>query len=184
MVMYAGGQVTNRLLNGVWQKVAPLVNKASDGAKATHAVKEIAKDSIKPVVTSEGTANAATAPKLKLDLKTTQAANEVVESLKATGKLPQNYITKAEAVKQGWREGKALNNHVLGSQIGGDIYKNTEGILPSTPGRTWYEADIGLLNTSSRASQAGTRLVYSNDGLIYITNDHYKTVNFIGKWKD
>lgn len=47
----------------------------------------------------------------------------------------------------------------------------------------WYEADIGLTNTSSRSKQDGTRFLYSNDGLLYITTDHYETVLPIGKWK-
>ena len=50
-------------------------------------------------------------------------------------------------------------------------------------GRVWYEADIGMSNTMSRRNQSGTRLLYSNDGLLYITTDHYKTVTNIGTWK-
>ncbi len=59
-------------------------------------------------------ANAATAASLKLDLQTTQAANEVVDSLKATGQLPSNYMTKTEAMQNGWKPGKALNNTMPG----------------------------------------------------------------------
>jgi len=134
-------------------------------------------------VTSEGTANAATGARLKLDLKTTQAANEVVDSLRATGQLPSNYVTQAEAMQNGWKPGKALNNTTPGGQMGGDIYINKEGVVPSAPGRVWYEADIGLSNTMARSNQPGTRLLYSNDGLLYITTDHYKTVTSIGAWR-
>ncbi|CAO3947823.1 hypothetical protein LJR001_003562 [Achromobacter mucicolens] len=56
-------------------------------------------------------------------------------------------------------------------------------MLPSAPGRTWFEADIGINNLSSRGSQRGARLMYSNDGLLYITTDHYKTVTPVGKWR-
>ncbi|MGC0876954.1 ribonuclease domain-containing protein [Pantoea agglomerans] len=56
-------------------------------------------------------------------------------------------------------------------------------MLPSAPGRSWYEADVGLNNMSSRSKQAGTRLLYSNGGLLYITTDHYETATSIGKWK-
>ncbi|QHF53740.1 guanine-specific ribonuclease N1 and T1 [Pseudomonas sp. S49] len=35
----------------------------------------------------------------------------------------------------------------------------------------------------SRSNQPGTRLLYSDDGLLYIISDHYETVNSIGKWK-
>jgi hypothetical protein len=47
----------------------------------------------------------------------------------------------------------------------------------------WYEVDIGLSNLMSRAKQAETRLVYSNNGLMYVIYDHYETVNTIGTWK-
>lgn len=79
--------------------------------------------------------------------------------------------------------GKALNNYVPGGQIGSDVFDNTTGILPSSVGRTWYEADIGINNVMSRAKQGGTRLLYSDDGILYITTDHYETVTSIGKWK-
>ncbi|WP_368664438.1 ribonuclease domain-containing protein, partial [Dickeya sp. DW 0440] len=127
--------------------------------------------------------NAASYAGLKLDLQTTQAANDVVDSLRTTGKLPSNYVTKQVAEDNGWAGGKALNNYVSGGQIGGDVFHNTTNLLPSAPGRSWYEADIGLNNTMSRAKQAGTRLLYSNDGLLYITTDHYETATSIGKWK-
>ena len=120
---------------------------------------------------------------LKLDLKTTEAANEVVESLRATGQLPSNYVTKGDAAQQGWQPGKALNNSVPSGQIGGDVFYNTTNVVPSASGRTWYEADIGLTGTMSRSNQPGTRLLYSSDGLLYITTDHYKTATSIGKWK-
>ncbi|WP_426304861.1 hypothetical protein ACN9MJ_19085 [Acidovorax facilis] len=135
--------------------------------------------------TAGGTANAATYAGLKLDLKTTQAANEVVESLQTTGKLPPNYVDKAQAAQQGWQPGKALNNFVPGGQLGGDVFNNVPPVngLPQAANRTWQEVDIGMSNTMSRSNQLGTRLLYSNDGLLYITTDHYKTVAPIGTWK-
>ncbi|WP_051940577.1 ribonuclease domain-containing protein, partial [Stenoxybacter acetivorans] len=120
---------------------------------------------------------------LKLDLKAIESANEVVASLKKNGKLPDYYITKNEAAQHGWQAGKALSNYASGKQIGGDIFDNNPRILPQTNNRIWYEADVGVSNTMSRAKQPGTRLVYSNDGLMYITRDHYETVISIGKWK-
>ncbi|MGE1005741.1 ribonuclease domain-containing protein, partial [Ralstonia pseudosolanacearum] len=127
--------------------------------------------------------NAANYAGLKLDLKTTEAANEVIDSLRATGQLPENYVTKAEAAQQGWRPGKALQNSVPGGQLGGDVFANSTNILPSSPGRIWYEADVGLNSSMSRSNQSGTRLLYSSDGLLYITSDHYKSVVSVGKWK-
>lgn len=127
--------------------------------------------------------NAAKYASLKMDLKTTEVANEVVESLRITGKLPQNYVNKAQAAANGWKPGKALNNTNPGGQLGGDIFENSNNLLPSAQGRVWQEADIGLNNTMSRSNQPGTRLLYSNDGLLYITTDHYETATSIGKWK-
>ena len=133
--------------------------------------------------TSGGTANSASGVELGLDLRTIQSANEVVESLQRTGKLPPNYVTKDVARRFGWEPNRALNNHVPGGQMGGDIYANTQNVVPNAPGRIWYEADIGLQNTISRAKQPGTRLIYSNDGLLYVTRDHYANVICVGCWK-
>lgn len=138
---------------------------------------------IKKLRTSEGKANSASAALLTLDLKTAQAANQVVESLRSTGNLPSNYITKSQAISMGWRPGKALGNTIKNGQLGGDIFANSTNILPAKQGRIWYEADIGLINTMSRSNQAGTRLLYSNDGLLYITTDHYISAIQIGTWK-
>lgn len=107
----------------------------------------------------------------------------MVESLKNTGRLPSNYITKAQAQAAGWQPGKALGNHVPSGQIGGDIFRDDFGLLPSKRGRVWYEADIGLTNSMKRSKQPGTRLLYSNDGQMYITSDHYGTFEFLGNYK-
>nr|WP_184280490.1 ribonuclease domain-containing protein [Serratia fonticola] len=115
--------------------------------------------------------------------RTAESANDAVNSLKTTGQLPDNYVTKAQAEAAGWSKGKALGNYVPGGQIGGDVFVNSTGILPDAPGRTWYEADIGLNNHMSRAKQSGTRLLYSSDGLTYITSNHYDTAEQLGSWK-
>ncbi|AGP46195.1 hemagglutinin repeat-containing protein [Serratia plymuthica] len=127
--------------------------------------------------------NAANYAGLKMDLKTTEAANELVDSLRNTGSLPPNYVTKGTAMGSGWKAGKALNNSVPNGQIGGDVFRDADNLLPSVPGRVWLEADIGLDSKMSRSNQPGTRLLYSNDGLLYITTDHYETATSIGKWK-
>jgi len=89
------------------------------------------------------------------------------------------------AYASSWAEGKAVNNYVPGGQIGGDIFRNSDGLLPSAPGRTWFEADIGFSNTMSRsnASQPASRLLYSSDGLLYVTPDHYGSFVPVGTWK-
>lgn len=137
---------------------------------------------VRTPATSGGTANSASGMELGLDLRTIQSANEVVESLQRTGKLPPNYVTKDVARRFGWEPNRVLNNHVPGGQMGGDIFKNKPPyVVPQISGRIWYEADIGLQNTISRAKQPGTRLVYSNDGLLYVTRDHYENVIYIGR---
>ena len=87
------------------------------------------------------------------------------------GHLPFNFVTKDEAEKAGWNGG-SLEYVLPGKCIGGDRFGNREGQLPKAKGRTWRECDINTLGKRSRGPE---RLVYSNDGLIYYTPDHYET---------
>lgn len=92
--------------------------------------------------------------------------------LKMYGELPDNYVDKKSAQKAGWKNFKGNLRKVLpNATIGGDIYYNDKGRLPEKSGRIWYEADInydgGFRNTH--------RILYSNDGLVFVTYDHYNT---------
>jgi len=79
-------------------------------------------------------------------------------------------MTEAEAL--GWEPKKGnLDRVAPGKSVGGDVFKNKEGLLPSAPGRVWYEADINYAG----GYRGGERVPYSSDGLIYKTADHYKT---------
>ena len=100
---------------------------------------------------------------------------EVALYLHLYGHLPSNYITKAEAEKLGWTGG-ALERCAPGKCIGGSRFGNYEGLLPDAPGRRWTECDIDTLGASSRGAK---RLVYSNDGLIYYTGDHYESFELL-----
>lgn len=93
------------------------------------------------------------------------------------GKLPSNFITKKEAQNLGWvsKEGN-LWEVAPGMSIGGDKFGNYEGLLPEAKGRQYYECDI---DTVGRDSRGAKRLVYSNDGLIYYTEDHYETFELL-----
>ena len=92
--------------------------------------------------------------------------------LKHFNKLPDNYITKGDAKKIGWNPiGGNLSKVACGKTIGGDMYKNNGKILPEKEDRKWFEADINY-NKGYRNSE---RILYSNDGLIFVTYDHYKT---------
>lgn len=91
------------------------------------------------------------------------------------GRLPGNYITKSEARALGW-EGGSLQPYAPDKCIGGDRFGNYEGLLPDAPGRTYTECDIATLGKSSRGSK---RIVFSNDGLIYYTDDHYDSFELL-----
>jgi uncharacterized protein YjdB len=86
-------------------------------------------------------------------------------------KLPDNFITKDEAKKLGW-EGGSLLSCAPYKCIGGDKYLNYEKTLPVKTDRIYYECDINTLGALTRGAE---RLIYSNDGLIYYTSDHYAT---------
>lgn len=89
--------------------------------------------------------------------------------VKQNGTLPSNYITKKEAELRGWKFYLGNLAQVAPGKMVFQRYYNKDGRLPSKPGRIWYEADIdytgGYRNTK--------RLLFSNDGLIFITYDHY-----------
>ena len=94
------------------------------------------------------------------------------------GCLPSNYITKDEAKAAGWSGNGSdkLDKYCPGKCIGGDRFGNREGLLPSAKGRTWTECDIGTLGAKNRGVK---RIVFSNDGLIYYTGDHYESFELL-----
>lgn len=83
--------------------------------------------------------------------------------------LPSNFITKREAKKLGWRGG-SLEPYAPGKCIGGDIYGNYEGLLPEN--ETYHECDIDTLGAKKRGAK---RLIYSDSGKFYYTEDHYES---------
>lgn len=91
------------------------------------------------------------------------------------GCLPGNFITKSEARSLGW-EGGGLESYAPGMCIGGDRFGNYEGLLPDADGRRWTECDIDTLGQSSRGAK---RIVFSNDGLVYYTDDHYESFELL-----
>ena len=96
---------------------------------------------------------------------------EVALYLITFNKLPSNYVTKNQARKAGW-EGGSVEPYFPGCCIGGDTFANREGLLPKKDGRSWRECDLNTLGKNSRGDE---RLIYSNDGLIYYTDDHYES---------
>lgn len=88
------------------------------------------------------------------------------------GKLPGNFITKKEASALGWNSQKGnLWEVAEGMSIGGDSFGNREGLLPAAKGRKWYECDINYQG----GYRGAERILYSSDGLIYYTGDHYQS---------
>ncbi len=91
------------------------------------------------------------------------------------GRLPDNFITKKEAQDLGW-PGGSLEPYAPGMCIGGSRFGNYEGLLPEADGRRYTECDIDTLGAKSRGAK---RIVFSNDGLIYYTEDHYESFELL-----
>jgi len=97
---------------------------------------------------------------------------EVAEYIHLYRKLPANYITKQQAIARGWVSSQGnLWEVTERKSIGGDKFGNFEGGLPKAKGRQWYECDVNYQG----GFRGGERILYSNDGLIYYSADHYKT---------
>ena len=96
---------------------------------------------------------------------------ETVRSLRTERRLPARYVTKGEAERLGWRPGSDLCRVARGRSIGGDSFGNFEGRLPARQGRSWREADLDF----DCGRRGAKRLVFSSDGLIFVTIDHYES---------
>jgi hypothetical protein len=107
----------------------------------------------------------------ELGLAEPSAFAATVESVRANGRLPSHYVRKGEARDLGWRPGSDLCDSAPDRTIGGDRFQNREGRLPDAPGRQWFEADLDF----DCGRRGAKRLVFSNDGLIFVTTDHYES---------
>ncbi len=101
--------------------------------------------------------------------------DEVALYIHTYNKLPSNFMTKKEAKKLGW-EGGSLEPFAPGKCIGGDFFGNYEELLPEKKGREYRECDIDTLGKKKRGAK---RIIYSNDGLIYYTEDHYESFELL-----
>lgn len=100
------------------------------------------------------------------------APQDIADYIFAHGTLPDNFLTKSEARQLGWDSSKNYVSDVApGYSIGGDKFGNYEGLLPDASGRKWYEADANY----TAGPRGAERILYSSDGLVYYTNDHYQT---------
>lgn len=105
------------------------------------------------------------------DISTLTQQQRVADYLHQHQRLPDYYLRKGDARRQGWDPAKGNLCDVLpGRAIGGDRFSNREGGLPEKNGRRWFEADVNY-----QCGRRGTdRMLYSSDGLIYVTRDHYR----------
>lgn len=140
--------------------------KSSKNTKKTDSTKNKSKKNSKTKVKKNGTYT---------------SKKDVAAYIEEYGELPDNYITKSEAKKKGWnsKEGN-LDEVAKGKSIGGDRFGNFEKQLPDKKGRKWTEADIDY-NGGHRNAK---RIVFSNDGYIYYTDDHYNTFELLKKGED
>ena len=106
---------------------------------------------------------------------TYSSMEEVALYIHLYNKLPGNYITKKQAQDLGW-SGGSLEPYAPGKCIGGSRFGNYEGLLPEKSGRTYTECDIDTLGAKSRGAK---RIVFSNDGLIYYTDDRYESFTLL-----
>ena len=97
--------------------------------------------------------------------------DEVAMYLHEFEELPPNFVTKKEAQQQGWDAGENLSEILPGCSIGGDKFGNFEGFLPEASDRQYYECDVNYTG----GHRGAERLVFSSDGLIYYTEDHYES---------
>ena len=107
---------------------------------------------------------------------TYSSKEEVAAYLHQYGHLPSNYLTKKQAQELGWVASQGnLWEVAPGMSIGGDRFGNREGLLPEASGRKYYECDIDF----DGSYRNGKRIVYSSDGLIYYTDDHYESFRLL-----
>ena len=98
--------------------------------------------------------------------------DEVALYIHTYGRLPGNFISKTKARDRGWDASLGNLDEVCpGMSIGGSRFYNDDGLLPDKRGRQWTECDINYHG----GYRGAERIVFSNDGLIFYTDDHYET---------
>ena len=99
-------------------------------------------------------------------------AQRIADYIFEHGELPDNFLTKKEAQALGWQNGyRYVSDAAPGMSIGGDYFGNYEKQLPVVKGRKYYEADCFYQG----GPRNEYRIIYSNDGHVWYTEDHYNT---------
>jgi guanyl-specific ribonuclease Sa len=156
------------------QPVAPGVEKSVEAATEATTIYLETGSTAATTSVSEEVASEEAAATIDED-GTYTSKDDVASYISVYGKLPPNFITKKEAKKLGW-PGGSLEEYAPGKCIGGDYFGNYEGLLPEKKGRKYYECDIDTLGKSKRGAK---RIIYSNDGLIYYTGNHYESFELL-----
>ena len=147
-------------------------DEAASGADGTSTESKASSKDEPEAVGNESEA-AISEPEATIDENGTYSSkDDVALYLHIYGHLPKNFMTKKEAKKRGW-EGGSLEKYAKGMCIGGDHFGNYEGILPQG---NYHECDIDTLGRKSRGAK---RIIYSDDGRIYYTEDHYETFELL-----
>lgn len=168
VVAFGGYQVES------YQQDSQNVETEQEGLEESEIVEEISKEdaqSPSDQSSSDGREQSAEDTSISED-GTYTSKDEVALYIHMYGHLPDNFISKTKARNAGWDSKEGNLDEVLpGMSIGGSEYKNYDGQLPDAAGRTWTECDINYTG----GYRGAERIVFSNDGLIYYTGDHYKT---------
>ena len=109
-------------------------------------------------------------------MRAIKAGNATVDGVdyyvKINHKLPDCYISVEEAKALGWKPFLGNLDKVAPEKLlTNGVFQNREHKLPEKNGRIRYEADINY----SRGFRNSMRIVFSDDGLVFVTYDHYQT---------
>lgn len=173
--MDAVGDVASAVIEGVQEEKTP--EDTAVDTEATEPEKqetEPAETTVPATEPEQTTVPAETEPAVSED-GTYSSKEDVALYIHLYGHLPSNYISKKDAEDLGW-PGGSLEPYAPGKCIGGSRFGNYEGLLPQAKGRTYTECDIDTMGAKSRGAK---RIVFSNDGLIYYTEDHYETFELL-----
>ncbi|MCR5073904.1 MAG: ribonuclease [Clostridiales bacterium] len=167
------------LANAIIQSIGNSVSSTAESAGYSNDFQLVSpdpSDNASENTSDSAASNTGTNPESVVYGQPYSSKDDVAAYLHEFGELPPNYITKAEAQSLGW-------DNTLGNlwevtdhkSIGGDYFGNYENLLPRKKGRTYHECDINFKGRS----RGPERIVYSNDGLIYYSSDHYNTFTLL-----
>lgn len=161
-------QLEKEIISGVISELSDLADDQEEQAEISLPEKN--------AETSTSVSEAEEPPETVIDIDGSYTTkDDVALYIYTYGFLPNNFITKKEAQALGW-EGGSLEPFAPGMCIGGNYFGNYEGLLPEKDGREYTECDIDTLGAEKRGAK---RIVFSNDGLIYYTEDHYESFELL-----